>query len=444
MRVKTLSRYLIMTFLCACLLSSIGCGKDKKMATGVNALYLPDMDRVFENYDLLDSTKNYSGFADRLLEVNRDLRSSEIYVQAAFLYHQDGKDEEIAPLLNLAIDHGMANPKVLSKFQNLKSLESSESWKRLKFRLDSIHQEVKDISHFDLEMEAMIRFWDYFERALADSINAKTIIKEFIFEGPTELRDYYVVRYSSVDNMYGQMINAAPGYYRYLKNQFHPDSMNALKSQTKEWMNRFKQLYPQAVFPKVYVVPGILNSGGTVTEMGLFVGGDMYGRSADMPTDGLNEWQKSSIMSFSELPGLTIHELMHFQQNYRDTLNINNVLGGVIEEGVCEFLLELSSEKPLRNKNLSYLEGPGKLENIMYDLKQDLLTNDFSRWLYNGGAIEDRPHDLGYAVGYLIAKSYYNLQTDKKEAVYELLNTDDLSKIIRQSDYSYLLNQESN
>ncbi|MEM7382492.1 MAG: hypothetical protein AAF361_15055 [Bacteroidota bacterium] len=198
------------------------------MATGIDALYLPDMDRVFENYDLLDSTQNYSGFADRLVEVNRDLRSSEIYVQAAFLYHQDGKDEEIAPLLNLAIDHGMANPKVLTKFQKLKHLGNSEAWKRLKFRLDSIQEKVKDISHFDLEMESMDRFWDYFERASTDSINAKKILKEFIFEGPRELRDYYVVRYSSIDNMYGQMINAAPEYYRYLKHQFNPDSMNAL------------------------------------------------------------------------------------------------------------------------------------------------------------------------------------------------------------------------
>ncbi|NAS11642.1 hypothetical protein GTQ38_06490 [Flavobacteriaceae bacterium R33] len=444
MIVKTLSRYLTLVLLAGFLLNLVSCREDKKMAKGVEALYLPNMDRVFENYDLLDSTKNYSDFAEQLVEANRDLRSSEMYVQAAMLYHQAGKSDEVAPLLNLAIDQGMANPKLLSKFPNLKPSENSESWKRLKIRLDSLQQEVQELSHFDLEMESMNRFWDYFEIAVADSAKAKTAFKEFIFDGPKELRDFYVVRYSSIDNMYGQMINAAPGYYRYLKHQFSPDSMNALKAQTKKWMSRFKQLYPQAVFPKVYVVPGILNSGGTATEMGLFIGGDMYGRSDNMPTEGLNDWQKGAIMKFSELPGLTIHELMHFQQSYRDTLNTNNVLRGVIEEGVCDFLLELSSQKPLKNKNLSYLEKPGKLENIMNDLKQDLYTNDLSRWLYNGGAIEDRPHDLGYTVGYLITKSYYNLQPDKKAAIYELLNTDDFTMIVEESEYAYLLNQESN
>ena len=81
-------------------------------------------------------------------------------------------------------------------------------------------------------------------------------------------------------------------------------------------METFRDLYPQAVFPKVYIVPGVLNSGGPATEMGMFLGGDMYGRSPEMPTEELTDWQRGAIMNFSDLPRLTIHELMHFQQSY--------------------------------------------------------------------------------------------------------------------------------
>lgn len=411
----------------------------KEEETAVENLYLPDLNTLFEGYEQLEQTKAYASFAEKLVAANRDLKSSEISIEAAALFHQAGNEDRIAPLLNSAIDDGMANPKILSKFKNLNLDQDNKEVKRLNRRLDSIQKKLQDVEHFSMEMESMNHFWDYFERAKADTANARAILKEFIFQGPMELRDFYAVRYNNVDNMYGQMINGSPNYYSYLKKQFNPDSLTALKSKTTRWMQNFKRIYPPAVFPKVYVVPGILNSGGTATEMGMFVGGDMYGKSENMPTDGLNDWQKGAIMEFSALPKLTIHELMHFQQNYGDTENLDKVIGGVIVEGVCDFLVELCSGEVLINDNLRYLEDPANNTKILADLRKDLMTKDFSRWLYNGD-IEDRPYDLGYTMGYLITKSYYENQQDKQKAIIELLNTNDFASIIKGSAYSQLLN----
>jgi hypothetical protein len=415
----------------------VSCDNSKK---STSELYLPDVDALFENYEQLDSTKAYSAFAERVVEANRDLQSSQIFVEAASLYHQARENDKAIELLHKAIDGGMSNPKILSKYDGLDQKLNTSEGKRLKKRLDSIQQKLQDVSHFSLEMESMNQFWDYFERARKDTANAKSIFKEFIFEGPRELRDFYAVRYETVDNMYGQMINAAPDYYEYLKGQFNPDSLSAMKSKTADWMRNFKTIYPEAVFPKVFVVPGILNSGGTATEMGMFVGGDMYGRSDSMPTQGLNDWQKGALMKFAELPGLTIHELMHFQQSYGDNENAETVMGAIIAEGVCDFFVELSSEVPLRSNNLIYLENHDQMARILSDLREDLYTMDNSRWLYNGD-IEDRPFDLGYTMGYLISKSYYENHENKKQAVYELLNTDDFSSILRGSAYAHLLDQ---
>ncbi|MBT8183345.1 MAG: DUF2268 domain-containing protein [Eudoraea sp.] len=411
----------------------------KEKVIAVKDLHLPDLNELFQGYDQLDSTKAYTEFAEKLISANRDLQSSEIFVEAASLYHQAGNDDKIAELLNTAIDKGMANPKILSKFQNLYLDQNDESVKHLYHRLDSIQKKLQEVSHFSMEMESMNLFWSYFERARKDTANARAVLKEFVFEGPRELRDFYAVRYNNIDNMYGQMINGAPNYYSYLKDQFNPDSLIALKSKTTQWMQNFKNMYPPAVFPKVYVVPGILNSGGTATEMGMFVGGDMYGKSENMPTDGLNDWQKGAIMKFEDLPKLTIHELMHFQQNYGDTRNSEKVIGGIIGEGVYDFLVELCSGEQLKNENLRYLEDQENNEMILADLKKDLFTTDFSRWLYNGD-FEDRPYDLGYTMGYLITKSYYANQKDKKAAIAELLNTNDFTGILEGSAYAHLLN----
>ena len=438
---RNLPRVFIFIILLTTFLNSCQPGKETDKEA-INRLYLPDLNQLFEDYERLDSTGAYNTFAYKLVNANRDLNSSELYVEAASLYAQAGQSDSVAILLHKAIDNGMANPKIISKLQVVKNNMDTPLWRSLQPRLDSIQLQLQNVSNYSMELGSMTLFWDYFERAAKDTANAKDIFKEFIFKGPRELRDFYVVRYINLNNMYGQMINASPDYFHYLKNQFNPDSIKALKSKTAGWMRNFKNIYPKAVFPKVYVVPGILNSGGTATEMGMFVGGDMYGRSDSMPTAGLTNWQKEAIMKVSDLPGLTIHELMHFQQNYQDTKNNETVLAQVIGEGVCDFLVELCSGEELKNSNLMYLSDEENEQKIMNDLKNDLFSEDNSKWLYNGGSIDDRPHDLGYAIGYLISKSYYRHAEDKQKAVFELLNTNDFLTILKGSDYSYLLEMD--
>ena len=403
--------------------------------------YLPEMNGLFDEFQKLQEFGSFKVLGDTLLSANRDLQASELYVQAAYAYWEAGDQEAATTLLHQAIDRGMSNPKVLEKFPESTAEPSGTSWMRLLKRLDSIQTQLKKPSNFELKTGSMEAFWPHFEAAMADTSQARRHLKAFIFEGPREVRDFYVVRYGSIDNMYAQMINGAPNYYRYLKTRFHPDSLAVFKETILESMKHFQELYPKAVFPKVYVVPGILNSGGTATEMGMFLGGDMYGRSPEMPVEDLTEWQQGAIMDFSGLPRLTIHELMHFQQNYRDKAHRETLLSAVIHEGVCDFMVELCSGEPLSNENLTFLSDPANEAWIFGELQEELMGDDYSKWLYNGGSIEDRPHDLGYTVGYLICKSYYQQSPDKKKAVDELLNTDNFLSIVKNSEYAYLIKE---
>ena len=182
-----------------------------------------------------------------------------------------------------------------------------------------------------------------------------SIFKEFVFRGPRELRDYYTIRYNNLNAMTEQIIKNTPEYYTYLKTQFKEDSIFALKSRITGWMTNFKSIYEDAVFPKVYVVPGLLNSGGTASEMGMFVGGDMYGKSKNMPMEEMTDWQKGAISNTSDLPKLIIHELMHFQQNYGDEDNAQNVLGSIFMEGVCDFMVELCTGSELKDEKITFL-----------------------------------------------------------------------------------------
>ncbi len=418
----------------------VSCGPPEKQ---VAEMTLPDMERLFDYYGAQQSIGAYKTLADSLYRANEDLQASELYVQAAYVYWEGGETDSAVSMLHRAIDRGMSNPRILDKFPDRKTPPEGPAWTGLQQRLDSIDRELKALAHFELKTEAMDAFWPYFNAALADTTQARLQLKTFVLKGPRELRDFYVVRYGSIDQMFGQMINGAPGYYSALQKQFRPDSVNLVKETILSSMRRFRELYPNAVFPKVFIVPGILNSGGTATEMGMFLGGDMYGKSGDIPVDELSDWQRGAIMNIGDLPRLTLHELMHFQQNYQDEAYGETLLSAVIHEGVCDFLVELSTGETMENDNLAFLADPANERWIFGELAGELMGDDSSKWLYNGGSIEDRPHDLGYTVGYLITKSFYERHPDKKQAVFELLNSDDLRQIVAGSNYAHLLGAES-
>ena len=77
--------YLLTFFLISC---KPGIEKDKK---SINSLYLPDINELYKDYAQLDSTGEHNAFAHNLVNANRDLNSSELYVEAASLYAQAGQ-----------------------------------------------------------------------------------------------------------------------------------------------------------------------------------------------------------------------------------------------------------------------------------------------------------------------------------------------------------------
>lgn len=60
---------------------------------------------------------------------------------------------------------------------------------------------------------------------------------------------------------------------------------------------------------------------------------------------------------------------------------------------------------------------------------------DYGGWLYNGGEGGDRPHNIGYRIGYQIAEAYYDRAGDKGQAVRDLLHIRGYGAALRASGY---------
>ena len=65
----------------------------------------------------------------------------------------------------------------------------------------------------------------------------------------------------------------------------------------------------------------------------------------------------------------------------------------------------------------------------------DVDSKDLKPWLYNGVGTPEKPGDLGYWAGHMIAKSYYSHAKDKRAAIKTLLELKDPKGIIAHSGW---------
>ena len=76
-----------------------------------------------------------------------------------------------------------------------------------------------------------------------------------------------------------------------------------------------------------------------------------------------------------------------------------------------------------------------RAKEIWAQFQKEKHQEDYGGWLYGGEAIPGSPVDVGYWIGYQIAKAYYDQQTDKKQAIKDILNITDFDLFLEQSGY---------
>lgn len=430
-------RYVFLIVVCFVIISC------SKTISSSSSCELVDIGAIGYACDSLRNSGKHQIAANLYFKTGEKNQSSELFVYAAWQYGEANRIDSALIAVQHAIKFGLSSPYILEKVGIAGRTKNSPLHKEIKQQLAAIKAKNASIENFEVVTAPINRFWNYFDKAVIDTIQAKQYLSEFICEGSYALKDYYHIRYENVDNMYRVMIQKNSDYYRYLKGFFTSDKLDKISKECKLMMEKFAELYPKAVFPKTYIVPDLLNGTGTLTESSLYIGADMFAKSDRMPMQNLNDWQLATITAYGNMKYDLVHELMHFQQSYAGNENTQFLFGKLIEEGVCDFLVSLLTEgnevSPSVQRNLDYLSKPDNFEFIMNELKRDIYSSDLSKWMHNGGAITDRPSNLGYTMGFLICKSYYENSTDKKQAVYELLNTDDFTKIIKESTFKEIL-----
>ena len=196
-------------------------------------------------------------------------------------------------------------------------------------------------------------------------------------------------------------------------------------------LRRVEEFYPDATYPAIYFVIAGFTSQGTVSHGNVVIAAEMVSADAATPRDELPPFLRNVDLTRAALPCILVHELIHAQQQYAPD---KSLLAQVMTEGVADFVTH-KAVGCVQTAAMTYAWGEAHERELWRQFQQEMHGTDYSKWLYNGNTIKDRPDQLGYWMGYQIAEAYYNRSPDKRRAIRELLNSQDHRAVLAASGY---------
>lgn len=236
-----------------------------------------------------------------------------------------------------------------------------------------------------------------------------------------------------------QMVQAYPRYFASIRaTNLRYTANDAVVTRVRANFTAIKALYPPAVFPPVTFLVGRFSSGGTTAASGMLIGTEFYSLAPGTPTDELTPFARDNVHALDSIPMIIAHEHTHILQAHAGGIfgkRNATLLEQSLTEGSADFVGELVSGGNINARIVAY--GLAHEADVWADFRTQMNGTDVSRWLYNQGtATGDRPGDLGYFVGYRIAKAYYDGMSDKAQALKDIIEVRDATAFLTRSGYN--------
>lgn len=201
-------------------------------------------------------------------------------------------------------------------------------------------------------------------------------------------------------------------------------ALPVVRDRLRQVFTRLAKIDPESIFPPVVILIGRNNSGGTTGHSGVLIGLEVICRAI---------WLQPKPAD--RLLHLIAHEYGHVQQfpHGGEEATPNTVLRQSLVEGEAELIAELTSGEASESHLQRWTRG--REREIESAFLADMDSADLKPWLYNGVGTPEKPGDLGYWVGYRIAKAYYTRARDKRAAMNTLLDLKDPKQILVDSGW---------
>lgn len=332
------------------------------------------------------------------------------------------------------------NPEEGKVSVNIQPIAKAEVQRRAAIQKELAPENNKTVQTLDID-----HFWEAFDhlkhcKTHADSVS--TIQKLYLDRATDGLLDFIKARSFTAERFVKQIAARSKFYASVRKNTYEVKKAAPL---IDELFIKFKALYPNFKPFKVCFAIGLVNTGGTVSDNFVLIGTEVSTSTKDVDLSEFNGSAFSKILEsegdiVQKIKNIVAHECVHTQQ--KTPLDLNAVgcklLGDVMKEGFCDFIGELIAEGQINKVAQAY--GDEHEKELWKKLKDEMCTNNYGNWLYNYGTTpKGIPADLGYYMGYQIAKEYYNHATDKKQAITDIMEMNNPLRFLELSKYDQKL-----
>lgn len=184
---------------------------------------------------------------------------------------------------------------------------------------------------------------------------------------------------------------------------------------------RFRRLYPELRPASITYAIGVLRTGGTTMGDKVLIGAELALGDESVDVSELPEPLRSRLgIFFASRPFANnaqnnIHEYVHTQQQETQ----GSLAQQVVREGVAELVAELITGRKPALPVYSY--GPQHEAAVRQRFAVEMDSDSYDNWLWNSANNPFGVSDVGYYVGYRIARRYYEAARDKRRAIRELI-----------------------
>lgn len=260
-------------------------------------------------------------------------------------------------------------------------------------------------------------FWSAYDKLQQTDQNKKQVLEELFLNKKTDGLTAFMSIKKFNEEDYLKAIENYPQFW----NSIRPNTLidaKKIKSINKA-LERLKVLYPNNSKGNIYYTIGTFVSGGTTNKEDLLLGiekivGDKNTVVSEFENKNLQKMFR--YINASQLEQITVHEFIHtFQKNGEV-----NVLSKAIKEGSCDLIAELALNTKFVSQYIDY--GYKNYDAVRTAFQKEMFGQHFSNWFFNSD-MNEHP-DLGYFVGYVISKKYYENAKDKKKAIKDIIDLD--------------------
>jgi hypothetical protein len=256
---------------------------------------------------------------------------------------------------------------------------------------------------------------------------AAVIERDYLSHASSGLRAF-AERYQVTGRTIAQAIAADPARYSDL--DALADSLVAQEDSLRGAMGRLRELFPRAVFPPVWFFVADNRAGGAARQEGALIAAERMYRN---PRNAVP---------------LAMHELAHFQQamvqgveTYQRIYGAEGTLLALaLREGSAELIAELTAGRHINPAAERY--GSEHEAQLWAQFRHDMTAREPGEWMWVQPK-SGQPAELGYWMGYRIARSYYERADDKKQAILDILALTDFDGFLAMSGYEERLAQAS-